>query len=78
MIVILVMDGELAQFLTVELASAMRSDPWEHLKRLFPIGLLQLGLGTPCHGNLTTKSGSVRIDRTTSCGDVLNELSAGP
>jgi hypothetical protein len=56
----------------------MRTDPWEHLKRLLSIGLLQLGLGTPCHGSLIMKYDSVRIDRATRVRDVLNELSAGP
>jgi hypothetical protein len=51
-VVVLVMDGELVQLLTVKLASAVRTDPGEHLERLLPIGLLQLSLGTSCHASL--------------------------
>lgn len=58
-IMILVMDGELTEFLAFELSPAMRTDPWKHLERLFPIGFLQMSLGLPCHGSLGMKSNSV-------------------
>jgi len=44
-VVVLVMNRELAQLLAVKFASAVRTDPREHFERLFPIGLLQLSLG---------------------------------
>ena len=78
MIVVLVMDRELAQFLAIKFASAMRTDPWKHFERLLSIGLLQLSLGVPCHGSLGLKSDPVLIDTTTSLGGLLDELYAGP
>ena len=39
-VVVLVMDRELAQFLAVKFSSAVRTDPRKHLERLLPIGLL--------------------------------------
>ena len=38
-VVVFVMDGELAQFLAVKLSSAVRTNPREHLEGLLPIGL---------------------------------------
>jgi hypothetical protein len=51
-VVIFVMDRELTQLLAVEFSSAVPTDPWKHFERLFPIGLLQLCLGAPCHVSL--------------------------
>jgi hypothetical protein len=51
-VVVLVMDRELAQLLAVKFASAVRTDPGKHFERLFSIGLLQLSLGAPCHASL--------------------------
>src|SRR6267143_1591931 len=51
-VVVLVLDRELAQLLAVKFASAVRTDPGEHFERLFSIGLLQLSLGAPCHASL--------------------------
>src|SRR5512144_629595 len=72
------MDRELAQFLAIKFASAVRTDPWKHFERLLSIGLLQLSLGLPCHGSLGVKSDSVLTDATTSLRGLLNELCAGP
>ena len=44
-VVVLVMNRELAQLLAVKFSSAVRTDPRKHFERLFPIGLLQLSLG---------------------------------
>ncbi len=51
-VVVLVMDRELAQLLAVKFASAMRTDPRKHFERLLTIGLLQLSLGASCHASL--------------------------
>lgn len=59
-VVVLVMDGELAQFLAVKLSSAVRTDPWKHLERVLSIGLLQLKLGASCHVSLGKKGDSLR------------------
>ena len=58
MVVVLVMDRELAQLLAVKFASAVRTDPRKHFERLFPIGLLQLKLGAPCHASLRKEGDS--------------------
>jgi len=54
-IVVFVMDGELAQFLAVKFASAVSTDPRKHLERAFSIGLLQLRLGVSCHASLASR-----------------------
>jgi hypothetical protein len=51
-VVVLVMDCELAQLFAAKFASAMCTDPWKHFEGLLSIGLLQLSLGTPCHASL--------------------------
>lgn len=51
-VVVFVMDGELAQFLAVKFAPAVATDPRKHLERLLSIGLLQPSLGGPCHASL--------------------------
>jgi hypothetical protein len=66
MVMIFVMDRELAQLLAVEFSSAVPTDPWKHFERLFPIGLLQLGLGSPCHVSLEEKGDLSRSDSTES------------
>src|SRR5512138_3715670 len=48
-VVVLVMDCELAQLLTTKFASAMRTNPRIHFKGLLSIGLLELCLSAPCH-----------------------------
>lgn len=65
-VVIFVMDRELAQLLAVEFSSAMPTDPWKHFERLFPIGLLQLCLGSPGHVSLEEEGDSSRSDSTES------------
>jgi hypothetical protein len=52
MVVVLVMDRELAKLLTVKFASAVCTDPGKHFERLLSIALLQLSLGAPCHSIL--------------------------
>ncbi len=64
-VVVLVMDRELAQFLAVKLASAVRTDPRKYLERLLSVGLLQLKLGAPCHASLRKESDSLRRGSTT-------------
>jgi hypothetical protein len=39
-VVVFVMDGELAQLLTVKFAPAVATEPWKHLERALSIGLL--------------------------------------
>lgn len=56
MIVVLVMDRELAELLAVKFAATVRTDPRKHLERLLPIGLLQLSLSAPCHASLGVKA----------------------
>ncbi len=77
-VMVLVMDRELAEFLAVKLSSAVRADPWKHLERLLSIGLLQLCLGAPRHGGLGMKIDSVRVVTATSLRGLLDELCAGP
>ena len=64
MIMVFVMDRELAQLLAVKLSSAMPTDPRKHFERLLPIGLLQLSLGSPCHESLEEDDDSVLRDYT--------------
>ena len=52
MVVVFVMDRELAQFLAVKFAAAVGTDPRKHLERLVSIGLLKLSLGAACHASL--------------------------
>ncbi len=51
-VMVFVMNGELAQLLAVEFATAMRTEPWKQFERLLPIALLQLSLGASCHASL--------------------------
>jgi len=66
MVVVLVMDRELAQFLAVKFASAVRTDPWKHFERLLSIDLLQLSLGASCHASLEKEGDSLLRDSTAS------------
>ena len=63
-VVVLVMDRELAQLLAVIFASAVRTDPRKHFERLLSIGLLQLSLGAPCHASLGEDGDSLLSDST--------------
>ena len=65
MVVVFVMDRELAQLLALKFASAVRTDPWKHLERLLSIGLLQLNLGALCHARLREDGDSLLRDYTT-------------
>jgi hypothetical protein len=51
-VMVFVMDCELAQLLTFKFTPAMRTDPRKHFEGLFTVGLLQLSLGLSCHANL--------------------------
>ena len=51
-VMVFVMNGELAQLLAVEFATTMRTDPWKQFERLLPITLLQISLGASCHASL--------------------------
>jgi hypothetical protein len=42
----------------------MSANPGKHFKRAFPVGLLQLCLGVPCHVRLG-KNGGVRLSDST-------------
>ena len=63
-VVVLVMDRELAQLLAVTFAAAVRTDPRKYLERLLSVGLLQLKLGAPCHASLGTDGDSLLRDST--------------
>ena len=65
-VVVLVMDRELAQLLAIKFASAVRTDPRKHFERLLSIGLLQLSLGALCHASLGEDGDSLLNDSTTS------------
>jgi hypothetical protein len=64
MVVVLVMDRELTQLLTVKLTPAMSANPGKHFERSFPVGLLQLCLGVPCHVRLGKNWGVLLSDST--------------
>jgi hypothetical protein len=51
-VVVLMVDRELAQLLPSKFSSTMRTNPWKHFERLLSIGLLQLSLGASCHASL--------------------------
>ena len=72
-VVVLVMDRELAQLLAVKFASAVRTDPGKHFERLFSIGLLQLSLGAPCHASLAEDGNLLLRDSTTSLSGMLKK-----
>ena len=68
-VMILMMDSKLAQFLAVKFASAMRTDPGKQFDRALPISLLQLSLGVSCHASLGEGINSVLNDSTLAVGD---------
>jgi hypothetical protein len=51
-VVVLVMDRELAQFLAVKFASAVPTDPRKQFECLLSIALPQLNMVIPCHASL--------------------------
>ena len=65
-VVVLVMDRELAQFLAVKFSSAVRTDPRKHFERLLSIGLLQLSFGAMCHASPGEDDDSLLRDFTTN------------
>ncbi len=52
MVVVFVMNRELAQLLTIKFSSAARTNPGKHFERLLSIGLLQLSVDAVCHISL--------------------------
>ncbi len=70
-VVVFVMDGELAQFLSAKFASAVRTDPRKHFERLLSISLLQLTLGASCHASLREDGDSLLSDSPTSRSRML-------
>ena len=77
MVVVLVMDRELAQLLAVKFASAVRTDPRKHFERLLSIGLLQLSLGAPCHASLGEDGDVLVRDSTASLSRMLKKSASG-
>src|SRR5262249_34165067 len=59
-----------AEPLAVKFPATVRTDPWEQLERLLPVGLLKLSLSTPCHRSLGGGGDSFSI--------LLRELCARP
>ena len=52
-IMVLVMDRELAQLLSVKFSSTVRADPRKEFERELSVGLLRRGLSALCHARLT-------------------------
>lgn len=52
MVVVFVMNRELAQLLAIKFSSAPRTNPGKHFERLLSIGLLQLTVDAVCHVSL--------------------------
>lgn len=68
MVVVLMMDRELIQFLAVKLASAVRADPWKEFEGKGSIGLLVRMGGLPCHESLHEVGDSARAYCTPGFG----------
>ena len=67
-VMVLVMDCQLAQLLAVEFTSAVRTDSWKQFERVCPIGLLQLSLGALRHASLLGEGHSFSENSTRSPG----------
>ena len=65
-VMVFVMDGELAQFLAIKFAPTVATDPRKHLERAFSIGLLQPSLGWPFHESLGKEGVVLLRDSTVS------------
>lgn len=52
MVVVFVMNRELAQLLALKFSSAARTNPGKHFERLLSVGLLQLSVDALCHVSL--------------------------
>jgi len=64
MVVVLMMDGELAEFLAVKFAPAVGADPGEELERLFARGLFPLRPVVLCHARLEVNRDLINIYST--------------
>jgi hypothetical protein len=77
-VMVFVMDCELAQLLTFKFTPAMRADPREYLEGLFTVGLLQLSLGASCHANLEWRRLRLRlrlsVEQVFACSTLASTL----
>ena len=64
MVVVLMMDGELAEFLAVKLAPAVGADPGKEFECLLARGLFPLRPVVRCHARLEVNSDSIRLYST--------------
>lgn len=55
-VMVLVMDRELVEFLAVKLEAAMRANPGKQFERPLSKGMVQLRLVFPCHERLVWKA----------------------
>ena len=67
-VMVLMMDRELVEFLAVKFAAAMRADPGKQFERPLSMALVLMRLAAPCHAS------SGRMD--TYYGEILQELLA--
>lgn len=65
-VMVLVMDRELVEFLAVKFAAAMRTDPGKQFERSLSMALVLMRLVAPCHAS------SCRMD--TCYGQILQEV----
>lgn len=65
-VMVLVMDRELVEFLAVKFAAAMRTDPGKQFERSLSMALVLMRLVAPCHAS------SGRMD--TCYGEILQEV----
>jgi hypothetical protein len=65
-VMVFVVDRELAQLLAVEFPSAMGAEPWKEFERVLSMGLVTLGLIVPCHASLAEDGDSCLRDSTIS------------
>ena len=66
-VVVFVMNCELAQLFAIKFSSAMRTDPGKHFERLLSIGLLQLSLVSVCHVSLDVEDCTFRRGFSERC-----------
>ena len=61
MVVVFMMDGELAQFFAVEFPPAVGADPWKEFECLLAKGLFPLRTVARCHASLEINSDLIRL-----------------
>ena len=66
MVVVLVMDRELAQLFAVKFASAVGTDPGKEFERVFAEGLVPLRLVPQCHESLAVDGDRIQFHSTAS------------